>query len=223
LRQQIKDKHKLLSETARRRGFFWGSFEIYGGLSGFLDLGPRGVGLKRQIEDTWRQFFLQRHGFVEVSTPIITPHKVLEASGHVENFKDPMTECSNCHRRFRADQLVKEATGLETEGMNLEQLGALLKEKYVKCPECGGELGPPQYFMTMFKTSIGPYGEDPAYGRPEAAQGIFINFHRILETMREKFPIADQLAMTPEIKCPFCGYRILRKVRPPIVKHVKAR
>src|SRR5690242_3962813 len=68
LLQQIKDRHKLLSETARRRGFFWGSFEIYGGLSGFLDLGPLGVGLKRQIEDTWRQFFLQQHGFVEVST-----------------------------------------------------------------------------------------------------------------------------------------------------------
>src|SRR5947209_8682493 len=189
LQQQIKDKHKLLSETARRRGFFWGSFEIYGGLSGFLDLGPLGVGLKRQIEDTWREFFLRRHGFVEVSTPIITPHKVLEASGHVENFKDPMTECSNCKRRFRADQLVKEATGLETEGMSLEQLGTLLKEKHVKCPECGGELGHPQYFMTMFKTSIGPYGEDPAYGRPEAAQGIFVNFRRIFETMRERFPI----------------------------------
>src|SRR5438309_6318948 len=189
LQQQIKDKHKLLSETARRRGFFWGSFEIYGGLSGFLDLGPLGVGLKRRIEDTWREFFLRRHGFVEVSTPIITPHRVLEVSGHVENFKDPMTECNNCKRRFRADQLVKEATGLETEGMSLEQLGALLKERHVKSPECGGELGPPQYFMTMFKTSIGPYGEDPAYGRPEAAQGIFVNFHRILETMREKFPI----------------------------------
>jgi len=189
LHQQIKDKHKLLSETARRRGFFWGSFEIYGGLSGFLDLGPLGVGLKRQIEDTWRQVFLQRHGFVEVSTPIITPQRVLEASGHVENFKDPMSECSNCKRRFRADQLVKEATGLETEGMSLEKLDTLLKERHVKCPECGGELGPPQYFMTMFKTSIGPYGEDPAYGRPEAAQGIFVNFRRILETMREKFPI----------------------------------
>src|SRR5213594_3087775 len=189
VRQQIKDKYKLLSETARRRGFFWGSFEIYGGLSGFLDLGPLGVGLKRQIEDRWREFFLRRHGFIEVSTPIITPHKVLEASGHVENFKDPMTECSNCHRRFRADQLVKEATGLETEGMSLEQLGSLLKERHVKCPECGGELGSPQYFMTMFKTSIGPYGEDPAYGRPEAAQGIFVNFRRIFETMREKFPI----------------------------------
>jgi glycyl-tRNA synthetase len=189
LQQRIRDKYKLLSETARRRGFFWGSFEIYGGLSGFLDLGPLGVGLKKQIEDSWREFFLRRHGFVEVSTPIITPHKVLEASGHVENFKDPMTECTNCHRRFRADQLIKEATGIETEGLSLEQLGSLLEGKQVNCPECGGKLGPPQYFMTMFKTSIGPYGEDPAYGRPEAAQGIFVNFRRILETMREKFPI----------------------------------
>ncbi len=189
MQQEIRDKYKLLSETARRRGFFWGSFEIYGGLSGFLDLGPLGVGLKRQIEDTWREFFLQRHGFIEVSTPIITPQRILEASGHVENFKDPMTECTNCKRRFRADQLVKEATGQETEGLSLEQLGTLLNQKHVKCPECGGELKPPQYFMTMFKTNIGPYGEDPAYGRPEAAQGIFVNFRRILETMREKFPI----------------------------------
>ncbi len=184
---EVNDKYRLLSETARRRGFFWGSFEIYGGLSGFLDLGPYGTGLKREIENAWRDHFLIRHGFVEISTPIITPHRVLEASGHVENFKDPMTECTNCHRRFRADQLVKEATGRETEGLSLEQLGSMLRQ--VKCPECGGILGPPQYFVTMFKTSIGPYGEDPAYGRPEAAQGIFVNFRRVLEVMREKFPL----------------------------------
>jgi glycyl-tRNA synthetase len=183
----LKDRYKLLSDVARRRGFFWGSFEIYGGLSGFLDLGPLGTGLKRQIEDTWREFFLTRHGFVEISTPIITPHRVLEASGHVENFKDPMTECTNCYRRFRADQLVKEATGEETEGLNLQQLGNLLAK--VKCPECGGVLGTPQYFLTMFKTSIGPYGEDPAYGRPEAAQGIFVDFRRVYEVMREKMPL----------------------------------
>jgi glycyl-tRNA synthetase len=183
----MKDRYKLLSEIARRRGFFWGSFEIYGGLSGFLDLGPLGTGLKREIEDTWREFFLIRHGFVEISTPIITPHRVLEASGHVENFKDPMTECTNCHRRFRADQLIKEARGEETEGLTLEQLGKLLAK--VKCPECGGILGAPQYFLTMFKTSIGPYGEDPAYGRPEAAQGIFVDFRRVYEVMREKIPL----------------------------------
>jgi glycyl-tRNA synthetase len=184
---QLRDKHRLLAELARRRGFFWGSFEIYGGVSGFIDLGPLGTGLKREIEDTWREFFLRRHGFVEISTPIITPERVLTASGHVQNFKDPMTECTNCHRRFRADQLIKEATGTETEGLDLNQLSVLLT--HVKCPECGGILGPPQYFVTMFKTNIGPYGEDPAYTRPEAAQGIFVDFHRVLEVMREKFPL----------------------------------
>jgi glycyl-tRNA synthetase len=183
----LKDRYKLLAEIARRRGFFWGSFEIYGGLSGFLDLGPLGTGLKRQIEDNWREFFLRRHGFVEISTPIITPHRVLEASGHVENFKDPMTECTNCHRRFRADQLVKESTGEETEGLTLEQLTGLLAK--VKCPECGGVLGAPHYFLTMFKTNIGPYDQDPAYGRPEAAQGIFVDFRRVYEVMREKIPL----------------------------------
>lgn len=185
--QDPDDKYRLLSETARRRGFFWGSFEIYGGLSGFLDLGPLGSGLKRAIENAWREHFLVGHGFVEISTPIITPHRVLEASGHVENFKDPMTECTNCHRRFRADQLVKEATGKETEGLSLKQLGEMLSK--VKCPECGGILGAPEYFVTMFKTNIGPYGEDPAYARPEAAQGIFVNFRRVLEVMRERFPL----------------------------------
>src|SRR2546425_5641134 len=184
---QLRDKHRVLAELARRRGFFWGSFEIYGGVSGFIDLGPLGTSLKREIEDTWREFFLKRYGFVEISTPIITPERVLEASGHVKNFKDPMTECTNCHRRFRADQLLKESTGTETEGLDLEQLSVLLKQ--VKCPECGGILGSPQYFVTMFKTNIGPYGEDPAYTRPEAAQGIFVDFHRVLEVMREKFPL----------------------------------
>jgi glycyl-tRNA synthetase len=184
---QLRDKHRLLAELARRRGFFWGSFEIYGGVSGFIDLGPLGTGLRREIEDMWREFFLRRHGFVEISTPIITPERVLEASGHVKNFKDPMTECTNCHRRFRADQLIKESTGTETEGLDLDQLSLLLKQ--VKCPECSGVLGSPQHFVTMFKTNIGPYGEDPAYTRPEAAQGIFVDFRRVLEVMREKFPL----------------------------------
>ncbi len=185
----VQDKYKLISEIARRRGFFWGSFEIYGGLSGFLDLGPYGVILKRLLEDEWREYFLRPHGFLEISTPIITPSKVLEASGHVANFKDPMTECGNCHRRFRADQVVKETTGVETEGLTLDGLYALLKEKNVRCPECGGPLGTPEYFHTMFTTTIGPYSEDVAYGRPEAAQGVFINFRRLMEVSRERFPI----------------------------------
>ncbi len=139
--------------------------------------------------EAWRGFFLKPHGFVEISTPIITPHRLLEASGHVQNFKDSMTECTQCKRRFRADQVAKDQAGVETEGLSLQELGALIREKNVKCPECGGVLAEPQYFLTMFKTNIGPYGEDLAYGRPEAAQGIFVNFKRIFEVMREKLPI----------------------------------
>jgi glycyl-tRNA synthetase len=189
LTSPIPDKYNLLSETAKRRGFFWNSFEIYGGVSGFIDLGPLGIGLRNQIVNHWRDVFLRPYGFVEVATPIITPHRVLEASGHVANFKDPMTECTNCHRRFRADQLAKERALVETEGMSLEELGKLIEEKGVRCPECNGVLGRPQYFLTMFKTTIGPYGEDLAYGRPEAAQGIFADFRRIYEVMRERFPL----------------------------------
>jgi len=186
---RIEDKYGLLSTLAKRRGFFWSSFEIYGGVGGFLDLGPPGLELKNLIVEAWRKTLLRPHGFVEISTPIITPHKLLAASGHTENFKDPMTECTNCKRRFRADQLVKERTGAETEGKSLEELDSLIREKGLKCPECGGTLGIPQYFLTMFKTSIGPYGEDVAYGRPEAAQGIFVDFRRVFDVMREQFPL----------------------------------
>jgi glycyl-tRNA synthetase len=189
LSSTIEDKYSLVVETARRRGFFWNSFEIYGGVGGFLDLGPLGVGLRNLIIQAWRDVFLRPHGFVEISTPIITPHKLLEASGHVQNFKDPIVECTNCKRRFRADQLAKEQARVETEGLGLEQLDALIIEKGVKCPECGGALGKSQYFLTMFMTNIGPYGEDLAYGRPEAAQGIFVDFRRVFEVMRERFPL----------------------------------
>src|SRR5438876_9899000 len=102
-----------------------------------------------------------RHGFVEISTPIITPERVLEASGHVQNFKDPMTECTNCHRRFRADQLIKESTRTETEGLDLERLCVILKQ--VRWPECGGILGPRKNFGTMCKTNIGPSDREPRY------------------------------------------------------------
>src|SRR5437899_13092628 len=89
------------------------------------------------------------HGFLEISTPIITASKVLEASGHVANFKDPMTECSNCKRRFRAHQIVKDAPGTETEGPSLLQLGAFLKEQHVRCPDSRGPLGSPEHIHPM--------------------------------------------------------------------------
>lgn len=184
------DKYELLAETARRRGFFWPSYEIYGGVGGFLDFGPLGTAMKNKIVNKWRRFFIKTHGFIEISTPVITPHSVFKASGHVEHFKDPMIECTKCHRRFRADHVLKDVTGAETELLTAEELSSKIRASQAICPECNGPLGDVRYFQTMFTTTIGPYSDAVGYGRPEAAQGIFVNFKRIFEVAREKLPLA---------------------------------
>ncbi|MEM1515440.1 MAG: glycine--tRNA ligase [Candidatus Bathyarchaeia archaeon] len=186
------DKFEKISEMARRRGFFWPSYEIYGGVSGFICWGPLGALLKRKIEDKFRDIFLRRLNFYEIETPIIAPERVFKASGHIEHFKEPMVECSSCKRKFRADHLFQEVAGLrpeETERMGLEEIEKRIVEHNVKCPDCGGSLSNPKYFLTMFQTTIGPYSENIGYGRPEAAQGIFAEFKRLYEQVRERLPI----------------------------------
>lgn len=183
------DKYELLAETARRRGFFWASFEIYGGVSGFIDYGPLGIGLRRKIEEKWRDYFIRREGFLELDTPIIVPEKVFQASGHVEHFKDPIVECMTCKRSYRADYLLKERANIDGELLSLEEMDEEIGKNFVRCPECGGELSKPKQLGTMFKTTIGPYAESTAYGRPETAQGIFIDFRRLYEIARERLPV----------------------------------
>lgn len=87
-------------ELARRRGFFWPSSEIYGGVGGFIDFGPLGFLLKRNIEEKWRKWFVLRHqDFIyEIETPIIMPERVFEASGHLQHFTDTIVECLSCRR-----------------------------------------------------------------------------------------------------------------------------
>ncbi len=187
------DKYELLSDLAKRRGFFWPSFEIYGGVSGYLDLGPLGTRMKRLIEDRWLQVFVYQHGFVTISTPVITPERVFMASGHIENFKDLMLTCSQCKRHFKADHVITEAmpgrTDIATEAMSAGEIDKFIKDNQIRCPECGGILGSSEYFSTMFKTNIGPYGDVVGYGRPEAAQGMFVDFKRVYETSRVKLPV----------------------------------
>ncbi|MEM2843196.1 MAG: glycine--tRNA ligase [Candidatus Bathyarchaeia archaeon] len=185
----MSDKYELLVELGKRRGFFWQSFEIYGGSGGFIDLGPLGVGLKRKIENKWRELFVKRQGFIEALTPVIMPSKIFEASSHLKHFKDSMVECLKCKRKYRADQLINEATGIEAENLNLIELKKIINERSVRCLECGGELSEPEYFTTMFKTNIGPYSDAIGYARPETAQGIFINFKRLYEVARERIPL----------------------------------
>jgi len=175
-----------LIELAKRRGLFWSSFEIYGGVSGFIDFGPVGVRIIKKIENLWRTFFEKRHDFIfEIYSPIVTPEIVLKASGHVDHFTDVILSCLKCGRKYRIDSLIDEE-GIEA--WDFEKIENYIKEKGIKCPECQGDFDKPSKFNLLMKTNIGPYANDIGYLRPEAAQGIFINFKRLYELNGKKLP-----------------------------------
>ena len=188
--QNVEKADKIV-ELAKRRGFFWPSYEIYGGVSGFVTFGPLGSVLKRRIEDKFRAFYTSPLGIMEIESSVILPSKVFEASGHVEHFKEPLAECTNCKRKFRADHLLQEQAKMsdtETEKLSLTELKNEIDKSKVRCPECSGVLGEPKHFMTMFTTTIGPYSDAVGYVRPEAAQSIFVEFRRLWELARERLP-----------------------------------
>ncbi len=130
-----QDKLTLINELARRRGFFWQSYEIYGGVGGFVTYGPLGARLKQNIEKKLRELFVTRLGILEIESPIITPSKVFEASGHVAHFKEPMVECVKCKKRFRADHLLRELAEIsetQAEKLNLKELKQAIDKSEVR-------------------------------------------------------------------------------------------
>lgn len=187
---QLKDDDKKTAELSallKRRGFFFPSFEIYGGMAGFFDMGPMGSMLKDNIIRVWKNRFLVSEGFLLVDCPSLTPEVVFRHSGHLDKFTDILTRCDDCREPFRADHLlegiIENPDTLETEDLS----GALI-ENNVKCPACGGKLGSLEEFNLMFKTFIGPGTERPAYLRPETAQSIFLDFSLLYRTNRERIP-----------------------------------
>ena len=157
---------KIVS-LSKRRGFVYQGSEIYGGLAGTWDYGPYGAELAHNIKDLWWKHFVhEQENIFGISTPTIMPESVWKASGHLAGFTDPFVECKKCHHRFRADQL----------------------ENAKKCPDCGGELGLESKFNLMFPISVGSGGSDTAYLRGEIAQGMFVNFKNILDTMHPDLP-----------------------------------
>jgi glycyl-tRNA synthetase len=86
--QDDEEKTAGLYALLKRRGFFWPSFEIYGGVAGFYDLGPLGTQLRNNIESVWRDMFVLSEGFSEIDCPSITPEVVFKHSGHLEKFSD---------------------------------------------------------------------------------------------------------------------------------------
>ncbi len=164
----MPDMETIVS-LCKRRGFVFQSSEIYGGIGGFWDYGPLGVELKNNIKRAWWKAVVQdREDMVGVDTTIIMNPDVWRASGHVSEFSDPLVECKTCHHRFRADMIKGE-----------------------NCPDCGNKtLMDPRKFNMLFRTFVGPVEDDAAvaYLRPETAQGIFVNFRNVQDTMRKKIP-----------------------------------
>jgi len=183
------DTYEKVTELARRRGFMWPAFEIYGGAAGFYDYGPLGATLKRRVEDTWRQFFVIQEGFAEIEAPTIGVEGIFQASGHLSGFSDPLTSCKECKEIFRADHLIKHIIEVP-DALSNEEIYRVIKENDVFCPECGGDLSEVYEFNLMFKTAIGPGNKMQGYLRPETAQGMFINFPRLLRYFRDSLPFA---------------------------------
>ena len=192
------DMDKVVS-LSKRRGFIFQSSEIYGGTGSCWDYGPLGVELKNNVKAAWwRDNVQSRTDMVGLDSSILMHPRVWQASGHLDHFSDPMVDCRACKRRFRADKLEEmewvhycEATKgnkfVVPPGEACKHCGA----RRTLCPACGkGELTEPRQFNLMFKTFMGPLEEAAAvaYLRPETAQGIFVNFDNVLQSMRMKLP-----------------------------------
>jgi glycyl-tRNA synthetase len=187
------DKECLTMEKiialCKSRGFIFPGSEIYGGLQNSWDYGPFGVQLINNIKNAWWKFFVEsRSDMIGLDSTVIMSPKVWEASGHIENFVDPLVEDTTTHIRYRADQILEE-NGIDAGGMQLDEIAKIIKEKNIKSPD-GNELVPPKQFNLLFKTNIGPIegGGDAVYLRPELAQGMFVDFPTILRVSRKKIP-----------------------------------
>jgi len=181
-------KSEKVMDLAKRRGFIWPSFEIYGGVGGFYDFGPLGSLLKNKIIQKWRELYVLEEGFFEIDSPSVMPEEVLKASGHVNHFVDAMVECQKCGTAFRVADVVREASGKDIEGISKEEMEKFIKNYKVRCPDCGGELGKVYDFNAMFRTTIGPGSQRVGYLRPETAQGIFVDFKRLQRHARGRLP-----------------------------------
>jgi glycyl-tRNA synthetase len=180
------DVMETIVNLSKRRGLVFPSSEIYGGLRASWDYGPLGVELKNNVKRQWWKSMVQgRDDVVGLDSCVILGREVWEASGHVREFADPLTECQSCHKRHRADHL-EEAYEAKHGKPPENGLADLV------CPDCGtrGAFTEPKMFNGLLKTYLGPVQDESglAYLRPETAQGIFINYALVQQAARRKPP-----------------------------------
>ncbi len=209
---------KAFDELLLRKMYLVPSFEIHNGPAGFFDYGPPGCALKANVLAKWRQHFVIEENMLEMECSNLTPSNVLETSGHVERFTDFMVRDEKTRECFRADVLLEGAIDAliaanpkmpkeeqeahrivqrQADSFDVDQLHEMLQKYNVRSPslvkEKGAEpseLTKPFPFNLMFKTTIGPEGTSVGFLRPEAAQGLFCNFRRLLDYNQSRMPFA---------------------------------
>jgi glycyl-tRNA synthetase len=184
-----EDLMQKLVSLAKRRGFIFQGSEIYGGLAGTYDYGPLGALLKNNIKDSWlRKFVHSRTDMYLVDAAILMNQNVWKATGHVDHFSDPLVDDLKTNKRYRADNLIEE-NGFSASGLSPKEMTALIKEKGIKSPD-GNPLGEVRQFNMMLATKVGASEDSAAtsYLRPETAQGIFVNFKNVVDSMNPKMP-----------------------------------
>ncbi|ESO08461.1 hypothetical protein HELRODRAFT_154558 [Helobdella robusta] len=204
------DRAKL-EDLLKQRFFYDQAFSIYGGVTGLYDFGPMGCAMKANLLNAWRNFFILEEQMLEIDTSMLTPEPVLKASGHVDRFADFMVKDVKTGECFRADHLIEahfeklladKNTSLELkneikellpkiDGFSKDDMASTLKKYNMKSPVSNNDLTEPHQFNLMFSTSIGPSGLIKGYLRPETAQGIFVNFKRLLEFNQGRLPFAS--------------------------------
>jgi len=190
MKEQQDNKMDKITSLCKRRGFVFQGSEIYGGLKGTWDLGPLGVVLNNNIKREWWKMFVDgREDMYGLDASILMNAKVWEASGHTgAGFCDPLVEDVETGERYRADHLLKDG-GIPADGLTLEQIDTLIAEQGVKSPK-GNPLSKARQFNMMFETTIGATAgpDGKVYLRPETAQGIFVNFKNVVDSMSPKMP-----------------------------------
>ena len=192
----MKDNNmEKMVNYAKNYGYIYQGSEIYGGLANTWDYGPLGSRLKNNVKDAWRKRFIQeRANAYELDADILMHPRVWEASGHVESFADPLTDCKSCKTRHRADNLVNDFSNSSIgDAMSQEEMLDYIKENKVPCPKCGkSNFTDIRQFNLMFQTYRGVTNDSKnvVYLRPENAQGEYVNFLNVQRSMRAKIPFS---------------------------------
>lgn len=185
---------KIVS-LCKRRGFIFPGSEIYGGLAGIYDFGPRGVELLNNLKRAWWQANVyDKENYYGLDSGMFKHPKVWEASGHTTGFSDPLAECKKCNTRIRVDKALAAIGVVADEKMSEEEINTLFDahREEIACEKCGAhDFSRVRKFNLLVKSNLGDFtgeGSEPVYLPGEACQGIYLDYKNIVDSMSPKIP-----------------------------------